>query len=290
MRRWLAALACTFMLAALAGCAKLPPGVDGDLTDGWAPMPAAGQFRPADHVCHTEQLRKAPESSYSPVPCTGPHLEETFFLGELTGAPARAENAFRPAYQQCAKRATAFLGEDWRLGWVVTQPVLPSDDGWAGGARWYRCDVAETSPTDGSLVRRSGGLQGALRPGGRLRMGCIKPTIDAVQVTDMRPVACSGGHGAEFAGLWNAPGGSMVSVTSAQMEKGCHAAIARFAGIPDDGDIGARVGWLSVPPDDTMWEFGDHAYRCFLWLNGETMKGSYRNAGTKKLKIHYVYR
>jgi len=36
---------------------------------------------------------------------------------------------------------------------------------------------------------------------------------------------------------------------------------------------GAHAGW--------------HAVRCFLWLNGEPMTGSYRNAGSKKLKIQY---
>ena len=52
--------------------------------------------------------------------------------------------------------------------------------------------------------------------------------------------------------------------------------------------IRSRVGWVSFPPDDTAWDMGDRAIRCFLWLNGEKMKGSYRNAGTRKLKIHYA--
>ena len=79
-------------------------------------------------------------------------------------------------------------------------------------------------------------------------------------------------------------------LTPAEVEKGCDTVIAGFADVPDDGDISYRVGWLSFPPDNTAWELGDRAVRCFLWNNGETMTGSYRKAGPGKLRIHYTYR
>ena len=63
--------------------------------------------------------------------------------------------------------------------------------------------------------------------------------------------------------------------------------VVDVAGIPDDGNITYRVGWLSFPPDDTAWRLGDRAVRCFLWNNGERMTGSYRDAGTGKLEVHY---
>ena len=54
------------------------------------------------------------------------------------------------AQKECAHRANAFLGTDWRLGWVQLQPVPPTDEARAGGARWVRCDVLQTSPVDGA--------------------------------------------------------------------------------------------------------------------------------------------
>jgi len=108
------------------------------------------------------------------------------------------------------------------------------------------------------------------------------------QVTEMHPVTCSKAHTSEFAGLFTTNAKSSEAVSIDKVEKGCDAAIAKFAHLPDDGSIKARVGWLGFPPDDGSWQSGDHSIRCFLWLNGEKMTGSYRNAGTAKLKIHYI--
>ncbi len=281
MRRW-AALLCAALLPAAAGCAGPPAGVDGDLTDGWRPMPAAQQFRPAAGTCHPDLTDTGTMARYEPVPCTGEHLAETIAVVDLKDAAA--------AHAECSRRATAFLGADWRTGWVLLQPVLPSRKAQAGGARWVRCDVVETSPVDGAPVGRSASLQAGLRAGAPLRMACADPTIVDDQVTEMRPVPCARKHKTEFAGLYESRRARSDQLTSAELAKGCGTAIARYTGIPDDGDVQYRVGWLGFPPDDTAWKLGDRAVRCFLWLNGEAMTGSYRNAGPAKLKIQYVYR
>jgi hypothetical protein len=288
MRRWAATLTGALVLA-VAGCAARPEGVDGDLTDGWRPLPAAQQFRPAAGTCHAELAESGAADRYAPIPCTGPHLAETVAVADLAGAAALAapQDGLPAAYTECARRTTAFLGADWRTGWLLMQPVLPSRNAWSGGARWFRCDVAETSPTDGKLVDRATSVKAGLRPGAPLRMACADPKVDGVQVTEMRPVACAGRHRAEFAGLYQSKRARPADVTDAEMEKGCGSAIARFTGIPDDGNVQYRVGWLGFPPDDAAWRLGDRAIRCFLWLNGEPMTGSYRDAGTKKLKIQY---
>lgn len=295
MRRWAATLSCVFVLAAVAGCTGAPAGIDGDLTDDWPALPAALQFRPADHTCYDKLSATASPSDYAPIPCTGSHVAEAVAVGDLVSvgnindgllerdAPARA-------FQECSKQADAFLGADWRTGWLIMQPVLPSTAGWNGGARWYRCDLAETSPVDGAVVDRTTTIKGGLRAGSKLRMACANPKIAGEQVTEMHPVTCSSAHTAEFAGLWQTTAETSDDLSTAKVEKGCDAAIAKFAGIPDNSSITARVGWLGFPPDETSWQAGDRAIRCFLWLNGEKMTGSYRNAGTKKLKIHYVYR
>jgi hypothetical protein len=293
MRRWFAALACAFTLAALTACAgDLPDGVDGDLTNGWRPIPAAVQFRPAAGVCHDKLLETAPQETYAPIPCGERHVAETFAVGELTGTTSMtgSDDGRPQAFAACNKQAAAFLGGDWRTGWMIVQPVLPGAAGWKGGARWYRCDATETSPVDGTLVSRAGSLKGSMRAGGKLRMSCVNPTISGEQVSEMHPIACGSKHTAEFAGLWLTKFSSSSQLTSDAMAKGCDATIAGFAAIPNNNDIESRVGWLGFPPDDTAWGLGDHSVRCFLWLNGEKMTGSYRNAGTGKLKIHYVYR
>ncbi len=287
MRRWTAALAGALLLA-LAGCTELPTGVDGDLTDGWSAPPAAKQFRPA-LACHPDVVEVGAVDDYSPVACGGPHLAETAVIADLPAGGAVKAQTGR-AFRECSARVTNFLGADWRTGWLVLQPVLPSEAAWQGGARWYRCDLVETSPVDGELVRRSGSLKGALSGSGKLRMTCANPKVEGERVTAMRPITCAGKHTSEYAGFFLSKRTAAADLTSAEMQKGCDATIAKFAGIPNDGSVRNRVGWLGFPPDDTSWKLGDRAIRCFMWLNGEQMTGSYQNAGTRKLKIHYVYR
>jgi hypothetical protein len=293
MRRWAAALTCASVLALAAGCTSGPAGVDGDLNDDWPALPAAQQFRPADHTCHDKLTRSVSPDDYAPIPCDQAHVAETVAVGDLPAASglARPADGAGRAFQQCTKQANAFLGADWRTGWLILQPVLPSSAAWSGGARWYRCDLAETSPVDGAVVDRTSTIKAGLQaPGSTLRMACADPTIKDEQVTEMHPVTCSKAHTAEFAGLWPTTARSADDLSTSALEKGCDATIAKFAGVPDNSSITARVGWLGFPPDQTSWQSGDRAIRCFLWLNGEKMTGSYRRAGPSKLKIHYVQR
>jgi Septum formation len=291
MRRWAATLAAASVLA-LSGCSELPSGVDGDLANGWSPPPPAVQFRPAANYCYPDLADESTLDDYHPALCLGPHIAETVVVGDLGNVPpGSGAEAYRArAFRECSQRVTPFLGGDWRTGWLILQPVLPSRAAWQGGARWYRCDLAETSPADGDLVRRSGSLKGALKGAGKVRMTCADPTIVSERVTGMRALPCAGKHTSEFVGVYVTKKSSAAALTSAELQKGCHAAIAKFTGIPNDGTVKNRAGWLGFPPDTTSWRLGDRAIRCFLWLNGEKMTGSYRNAGTRKLKIHYVYR
>jgi Septum formation len=279
MRRWVSAVAGLLATAILAGCAP-PEGVDGDLGDDWGPVPSASPFRPAAGACHREVTQTSHAGRYAPVSCASEHLAETVAVADLT--------ADTEAFRECSRHASAFLGADWRTGWLVLQPVRPSERAWAAGAHWARCDLAETSPLTNALQPRAGSLKGALRAGGKLLMACANPTIDGEKVTAMRPVPCAGRHTAEFAGIFEAKaGGGPEGLKTADLAGGCEAAIARFARLRDDDNLASRVGWLGFPPDTTAWGWGDRAIRCFLWLNGEKMTGSYRGAGPAKLKVHY---
>jgi hypothetical protein len=283
MRRWLGAA----LVLAMAGCGEMPTGVDGRLTDDWPALPAARQFRPADHTCHDAVHETTNPDTYAPIPCAGRHVAETFYVGDLTGKVGSAA-ARTQAYAECSRQASRFAGADWRTGWLALQTVLPGTDGWAGGARWFRCDLGELDPDGGPVVQRQGSLRRAMVTQSGLVMRCFRPEVADSDVGAMHPAACASAHTAEFAGLWQAPAGAFGSLTSARIEKGCDTVIARFAAVPDDKDLPSRTGWLGFPPGEEMWQLGDHSVQCFLWLNGERMTGSYRRAGPAKLKIHYT--
>jgi hypothetical protein len=289
MQRWGVTLTCAFVLFTATACTGAPPGVDRDLTDDWPPLPVAAQFRPAAGVCHDDFTPSGALKDYAPIPCTETHVAETGAVADLPGAaglktPGAAATL---AFRECGKQVDAFLGADWRTGWLVMRPVLPSAEAWTGGARWVRCDLAEISPVDGRVINRRAGMKAGLKAGSALLMTCADPEIEGEQVTEMHPVACSKPHTSEFAGLYLSTARTN-DVDTDRVAKGCDTAIARFAHLPDDSSITARVGWLGFPPDDESWRSGDHAIRCFLWLNGEKMTGSYRGAGPSKLRIHYV--
>jgi len=293
MRRW-PALAGAVLALATSGCGDLPAGTDGRLTDDWAPLPAARPFRPADHTCHDAVHETTNPDTYAPIPCSGRHVAETFFVGDLTG-PAAAAGAgsaeARPrAYAECSRQASRFTGADWHTGWLALQTVLPGPDGWAGGARWFRCDLGEIDPDEGHVMPRQGSLRRAMITRSGLVMRCFNPAVTRSDVGAMHPASCTAAHTAEFAGLWQAPGGDYDALNTARIEKGCDTVIAKFAAVPDDKDLPSRTGWLGFPPGETMWQLGDRSVQCFLWLNGEKMTGSYRDAGPAKLRLHYTGR
>jgi hypothetical protein len=283
MRRLAAALG-FFLILALAGCAS------SDITDGWHMMAAAQQFRPAAGTCHESAVLEGATSDktgYRPVPCTGPHMSETVAVFDLAPADAATtDKALAKAWSECSKRATAFLAGDWRTGWTAILPMLPSAEGWSGGARWARCDVVEVAGLDRLVVSRKGTMKGALKLGGKLRLSCANPTINNDDVlTGVKAVPCSTAHHAEFAGLFVTKKKNWTDLTLADKDKGCYPVIAKFAGVPSS-DVQYRAGWVIIPPLESEWQRGDHAIRCFLWLDDRTATGSYRKAGTGKLSLN----
>jgi len=111
----------------------------------------------------------------------------------------------------------------------------------------------------------------------------------ATRIESMKPVACAGRHHAEYAGQW-APKRPTQAVLrdDARTGRGCNGVIARYAGVPDDGNLKYRTGWIGFSPTDDDWNAGIRDVRCFLWLDDLTVTGSYRGAGPAKLKINYA--
>jgi hypothetical protein len=285
MARRLVGLLCVALLCALAGCG-LGDGVDGDLTNGWPRLPAPAAFRPRTGVCFDDVSDVSPQASYAPFGCAQRHVAETYYVGDLTGSPSDSVAA-QQAYAQCSARATAFVGGPWRAGRLVVQQVLPGPKGWHRGARWFRCDIAELDFSTGDPVSRTGSLKGALTGAAPTKLRCFDPRVSGQEVRGMKAVACDRAHHAEFAGLWQAPrADAKLTTGDPRLEKGCLSTIARFAGVPDDANLRYRVGWLAFVPDD-KWGLGERAVQCFLWLDGQPVKGSYVGAGTAKLPINY---
>ncbi|SCG69835.1 septum formation family protein [Micromonospora humi] len=295
MRRWWAAVAAgAVTVLALGGCSA-PAGVDRDLTDEWPAFAAPVGFVPEADVCHPTVADVGYLSGYQPVDCATAHRVETLHVGTLTGpdagrsAPPRAGSAgIRTAHAECARQVTRAVGADWRSGRLQLSVVFPSALAWSGGARWYRCDVAEVNGLDeGNVTSRTGSLRGALKPGSPLALACFNPKLSKDEVQAMRPVACTTRHHAEFVGIYQAPDISYAEFqrTSLRAHKACRGLIAKYAEVPNDGNMQYRAGTIIYHPFEQQWRDGDRGVQCFLWVSERTLTRSVRGAGGKALPI-----
>jgi putative regulator of septum formation len=283
----------------LAGCAGRPAGVDGDLVNNWSAMPEAKLPVPAEHACYHVHVDAGDvETPPPPVECANTHSLETIHVGTFAGADAgRADPppaggpGQRAAYQECAAAAKSFLGDDWRTGRVDLLVALPSTVHWGAGARWFRCDLIEYQDLNGyEVVERAGSMQGSLRPGQPLRLGCFTVTSKDDAIDVMTAVACTASHNAEFAGVFDAPDGPYPGDEKQRRAldgAGCRAVIAAFAAIPNDRTFQYRTGFISAPYSRSEWEQGNRGVRCYIWP-GRTLSRSLRGAGTGALPINYA--
>lgn len=297
MRRWLAALVCaTVVLTAAAGCATLPAGLDGDVTNGWATLPDAASFRPASGVCHDDVRSTVPQEAYAPYDCAQRHVAETIHVGDLPAAAGTASDSYggptgaasRAAFAECQKRATAFLGGPWRTSTVDLVAMLPGHPGWRGGARWFRCDLVDRDLRTGDPASRSGSLQGGLTGTAPRRLGCYDADTTSVRVRGLRPVSCSGRHHAEFTGLWTAPDTAWSRFTAGRdrVRRGCLGVIARYAEVPNDSMLPYRTGTITIAPDKAQWDDGLRTVQCFAYIGFRAMKGSVKGKGPKGLPVN----
>ncbi|GAA4571003.1 hypothetical protein GCM10023176_30850 [Micromonospora coerulea] len=295
MRRWWrTAVVVTTAALALAGCGA-PAGVDRNLADDWPALGPAKGFVPVAGACHTTVPDVGYLSGYNPVDCTASHRSETLHVGTLTGpgaergAPPRAgSTGARTARAECDKQVSKAVGADWRSGRLLVSVIFPSALAWTGGARWFRCDASEVaSLDDSSLIPRQSSLRGALAPGSPLAYGCFNPKLVKDDIDQMRPVACTAKHHAEFVGVWQAPDISYAEFgrTSLRAHKACRALIAKYVKVPNNSDLQYRAGTIIYHPFEEEWQNGNHGVQCFLWLDDRTSTRSLKGAGTKGLPI-----
>jgi hypothetical protein len=291
-------LALAAVMLALTGCGN-PAGVDGDLTNNWPAMPEPKLPEPVDHACYDVATDDPAGVARWPPPvdCTASHTVETIHIGAFRGDDATRETpppagspARRNAYGACSTVAATFLGGDWRTGRLALVLNTPIALHWEAGARWFRCDVVEYQDLDTfDVVSRTASLQGALA-GARLPpLTCFNVVIRNGSVDAMPAAACTSPHDAEFAGIYDAPDGPWVSDDKQREDAfstGCYAVIAKFTGVPNDGNLRARTGNITAAFGRSDWELGNRGTRCFL-LPGEKHSRSLRGVGPSGLPVHY---
>jgi hypothetical protein len=295
---WVAVLATAAV--ALAGCGK-PGGVDGTLTDDWRPVSAPTGFTPPSGTCHLASfVEMITREAYEDIDCALQHRTETVYVGtypkvaaEAPQPPADGSAGAREAYRQCDLKTTAYVGAHWRTGrlWIgVTHPTAAA---WTGGARWFRCEVVEVASIedDGDLLLRVGSLRNALKaPDSPLRLTCYAIKLDATGAINTMPVArCATPHNAEFVGVWYA--GDLAypkqDVQWKRFHTGCRRLLASYVGVPVNPDLEFRAGVVSLPGGADVWAAGDHAVRCYLWLDSATLTSSLKGKGAKALPVQY---
>jgi Septum formation len=300
-RRWPVAAALSLLTLALAAGCGNPAGVDGDLTDGWAAIGVPTGFTPAAETCHLANFATfGPRSTYEEVDCKLKHRTETVYVGtypspaaEASDPPAQDSAGARAAYQDCDARTTAYVGGPWRTARLWIGVTQPSRAAWAGGARWYRCEVLVSSSVedDGGLVQRVGTLRGALdERASPLLLTCYNVLLDEDgKISTMPARECAAKHNAEFVGIWDA-GKAGYPRTAEQWDKfhdGCRSRIASYVGVPDDDDLQFRAGVISLPGGNDVWELGDRGVRCYLWLDATTLTSSLKGKGGKAMPVQY---
>jgi len=290
MRRWIAAVALAgAAMVLMTGCSTLPSGVDGNLTNNWADFPEPKGWTPEPNNCQAGAFNETVYlSAYAPVACTTTHRTETIAVGQFSSSvsklPARADANFLTAYKDCDTKATSFLGGHWQDGKLWLGVSLPSSDAWAGGARWYRCEVVQLDEMWGDAVTRSATLKDGLKNDPTVTIGCQK----YASKVGFTPIACTTKHNAEFVGSYFGVTSYSKLKDNTAMASACRGIIAKYVGIKNSSDMKYRVGVVWDYPTTDDWNAGDHGLRCWAWFGTETKTKSIKGVGSKGLPIHYA--
>ncbi|GAB3796701.1 septum formation family protein [Micromonospora zhanjiangensis] len=300
MRRWSTVVAVAgAAVLLLTGCGA-PAGVDRDLTDDWAALTEPKAFTPPTGVCQSGEFAEtAYLSAFDPVDCASPHMTETVHVGTFTAAAATRQTPpppgsaeYRTAYRECDARASGYVGADWRSGRLWLGVALPSTQAWAGGSRWFRCDLVEltTVEDEGNPTTRTGSLRGGLKTGSPLALRCYAVKLDSKKRIDKMPAAeCTKTHNGEFTGVWTAPEGNYPTRDAdwVRFYAECRNVVAKYVNAPADANMRFRTGVVALPgtPDD--WKAGNRGVRCYLWISNRNLTASLKGAGVAALPIQF---
>jgi hypothetical protein len=150
----------------LGGCTSSAGEDPDDASGGSVEAPALGACRvlaPADI--------SEPTNATETVDCAEPHTAETYAVGDFpadlhdASYDDRRLGAF--AYDRCSAQLLKFLGADESMALrtlVSWAWFRPSEDAWADGARWYRCDVVGGHEASTSLLDLPKTAKGLMLP------------------------------------------------------------------------------------------------------------------------------
>ncbi|GAA4693471.1 septum formation family protein [Nocardioides nanhaiensis] len=182
------------LVLVLSGCGGAAvPGLGGEDAAEAAETPELGACRdltPADVA--------QPSNQTETVPCAEPHTAQTYAVGEVPDDLRDLDHdddaigAF--AYETCTEKLQGFLGADQSL---ALRTILswawfrPTEEAWAAGARWYRCDVVGGNDQLEELIALPETAEGLLLGRAADRwMTCV----DGETVAEGRKVPCSQPH------------------------------------------------------------------------------------------------
>lgn len=298
----LAALLTVLSLLVTAGCAPPPPGIDGDLADGWATFGEPALFTPQAGTCHRDKATSGSARYYLPVDCTRLHRFETVHVGTFAGATARRtttpvgnDQTYEAVREECTTRTAEFLGDIWQHGPLQLAVVVPTQTAWSNGARWFRCDLAEVTGVMAPIkvAPRTGSLRGALAGDAPLRLGCYQTPLDSDgYVAAMEPVDCRVPHRSEFVGSVDRRTLPTIDLDTTGTEwdmlnQRCLQRVAEYAGLPVDDDLPNRVGTAWFDIDGQFKSYEDPLVRCFLymWDSFPPLTGSAKGGGPDLLPV-----
>jgi hypothetical protein len=231
-----------------------------------APAPASAE--PQVGACYSYKAAVLTETS-TPAPavdCATPHTAETYYVGTVPASFGLPSEASKPkilaAGRPCTVRAmNSYLGlQDRALPSRFRTVVLfPTDDQWAAGERWVRCDVVlqgglQLKPITGTaaaLVAAAPAEQFDFctpqEPNARATAAypCLRPKKNWIKVLDQE----LGGPGSSF------PGTSTVERKTRAL---CEKQGKKWDGKED------FPGWWAIWPTQAGWKEGKRSAQCFV--------------------------
>ncbi|MBB5870755.1 hypothetical protein F4553_004134 [Allocatelliglobosispora scoriae] len=286
MRRWIAAVAMAGAAAILmSGCTSLPQGVDAAIADEWTDIKPPTGWSPEPGNCQaaafTETIYR---SNYLPIACTDEHKTEVVHVGtfpeSVRNVPSRGGPELLAALAECDAKSTAFLGGHWQDGKLWIGVSMPSSEAWISGTRWFRCEVVQLDDLYGDAVSRKSSLKDALKTDASVKIGCQNYKSGA----GFTPIACTSKHNAEYAGSYFGAKSYAALKNKQAMWDACYKIIAKWANV-SASTVKYRTGIVTSYPSQAEWNEGDHAVRCWLWLDRKTVTKSMKGAGSKGLPM-----
>ena len=247
------------LMLALAGCRG--GGDDGTSSEAERTPPQLGACR----ALTPEDITQASNQT-AQVDCRNKHTAETFAVGAFPESLADTDDPDDRAlgsyvYDRCQKRFQEFLGGDESLVLRSTMTwawFRPTEDAWADGARWYRCDVVGGGEQSKTFVALPKSAKGVLlgKPDDRLQVCVNGPSVNGSV-----KIPCNTAH------TWRAvttivlgkadedyPGDRLVEVRTRDF---CSESVGAWLNYPVDYDYGYT--WFH----EAEWKAGNRRSICW---------------------------